>query len=224
MKSKSTALCLTEIAQGMAVCRSNARELLEEYDALLSRSHFARAYALLHTACEELAKFSILELAGRRVVLANPPDWKRFWQRFRSHDSKIAQLNVQLLYLLAESEEVLDRKIVEVVETLFDYGLVIRNSALYADTGPDEKFRKPSDIDFSVPLPALHNVAKVALAAADRRGCSINDIELSLRELPSQLAKQNNLKVLFEVFQRAKNAGVSKDKLEEIIAKGYRSS
>ena len=53
----------------------------------------------------------------------------------------MAQLNVQLLYLLIESEEVVDRNIVESVETLFAFGLAIRNSALYVDAGPDGRFR-----------------------------------------------------------------------------------
>jgi AbiV family abortive infection protein len=205
------------MAQGMIACRSNARELVEEADALLP--NFARAYALLHTACEELAKFSVLELGGRRLARGDPPLWKRFWQRFRSHDSKIAQLNVQLLYLLAETEEVQLRKIVESMETLLDYGLTIRNSALYVDIGPDGKFRKPSDIDFDTPLPILRAATKLALDAADRRGLSMDDIELSLRQPQDELGQQNILKVLTKCVQRAKGAGLEKDKLVEMIEK-----
>jgi len=203
----------------MIACRANAHELLEEFEALLSRHYFARAYALLHTACEELAKFSVLELGGKRLAQGNPPLWNRFWRRFRSHDSKIAQLNVQLLYLLPGSEEAAHRSIVESVETLFDCGLAIRNSALYVDTGPDGKFRKPSDIDFSTSLPVLHAAVKLALDAADRRGHSIDDIELSLREPPHQSATQNSLKVLTRAIQRAKDAGLEKHEVVEILEK-----
>ena len=217
VKPKYPLLSLTEIAQGMIACRSNARELLDDAEALSALRHFARAYAILHAACEELAKFSVLELAGKRLAQGNPPLWKSFWQRFRSHDSKIAQLNVQLLYLLAETEDVVRRNIVETVEVLFDYGLTIRNAALYVDAGPDGKFRKPSDIDFSTPLPMLHSAAKLALDAADRRGHSIDDIELSLREPPHESAKQNVLKVFVKVIQRAKDAGLDKKEVAEIL-------
>jgi AbiV family abortive infection protein len=203
----------------MIACRSNARELLEEFDALLSHHHFARAYALLHTACEELAKFSILELAGKRLARGDQPLWKRFWQRFRSHDSKIAQLNVQLLYLLVESEQVEHRNIIESAEAIFDYGVAIRNSALYVDIGPDGKFRKPSDIDYKTPLPILHNSAKLALDAADQRGHSIDDIELGLRHPPHQSAVQNSLKILAGAIRCAKDAGLEKSEVAKILEK-----
>ena len=135
VKPKYPLLSLTEIAGDRMACRSNARELLDDAEALSALRHFARAYAILHAACEELTKFSVLELAGKRLAQGNPPLWKSFWQRFRSHDFKIAQLNVQLLYLLAETEDVVRRNIVETVEVLFDYGLTIRNAALYVDAG-----------------------------------------------------------------------------------------
>lgn len=170
LKEKYPPLNISEVAEGMFACRSNACELIKESDILSTAGHFARAYALLHTACEELAKFSILELGGRRVFIGNPPIWKRFWQRFRSHDSKIAQLNVQLILLMLESGEAADPDLLKSAETLFGGGLVIRNAALYADLGPGESFRSPSDIDFSIPIPILHKISELALAAADRRG------------------------------------------------------
>ena len=203
----------------MVACRSNARELLEEADALLPRRNFARAYALLHTACEEFAKFSVLELGGRRLARGDEPPWKRFWQRFRSHDSKIAQLNLQLLYLLAETEEDQLRKIVESMETLLNYGITIRNSALYVDIGPDGKFRMPSDIDFDTPLPILRAATKLALDAADRRGLSTDEIELGLRKPQDESTQRNILKVFAKVVQRAKDVGVEKEKLVEMIEK-----
>jgi hypothetical protein len=72
----------------------------------------------------------VLEIGGKRSVQGSASPWKRFWQRFRSHDSKMAQLNVQLLYLLAESEEVPRSDIVRAAEALFDFGLATRNLAL----------------------------------------------------------------------------------------------
>lgn len=192
-------LSIPHLARGMVACRSNARELLQECDLLLSLGHQARAYALLHTACEELAKFSILEIAGKRLAQENPPQWKRFWQRFRSHDSKIAQLNVQLLCLVAESKDVAASEIVKSADVLFNYGLIIRNSALYVDIGPDGNFRRPSDIDFSVPFPTFRVAAKMALEAADRRGDSIELVERSLQGSTSKSESQNVLQV-FEMF------------------------
>jgi AbiV family abortive infection protein len=203
----------------MAACRSNALELIGESGLLSSSGHFARAYALLHTACEELAKFSILELGGRRLAQGNPPLWKRFWQRFRSHDSKTAQL--QLLYLMVESVDVVDPHLGKAAEALFNCGLSIRNSALYVDVGPDGKFRKPSDIDFRIPLPVLRAAAKLALDAADRRGHSLHDIELSLRESPNRSAKENALVVLAEITRRLKDAGLEKDAAAEMLKRAF---
>jgi AbiV family abortive infection protein len=59
---------LAEIARGMVACGSNALELIEESSTISAGSHFARAYFLLHTACEELTKFSILELEGNEQL------------------------------------------------------------------------------------------------------------------------------------------------------------
>ena len=214
-------LNLTEIAEGMIACRSNARELLEECDVLLSHCHFARAYALVHTVCEELAKFSILELGGKRLAQGNAPRWKRFWKRFRSHDSKIAQMSVQLLLSIGGLDDVLLRDVTEAVNKLFDYGLEIRNSALYVDVGPDGKFGKPSDIDFIAPLPILYTAAKLALEATNRRGQSINDIELTLRKLPSQSDQQCASNILVKMVQRAKDTGVAKSEMEELLFKAF---
>lgn len=33
---------------------------------------------------------------------------------------------------------------------LFDFGLSVRNAALYVDQGPDGAFRSPSSLDFSL--------------------------------------------------------------------------
>ena len=203
----------------MDACRSNARELLDESGVLSSAHHFARAYFLLYTACEELAKFSILELGGKRLARENPPPWKRFWQRFRSHDSKIAQLNVQLLYLMVESIKVVDPDIMKSVEMILGDGLIVRNSALYVDAGPDGRFRKPSDIDFKIPFPVLHATATLALDAADRRGHSVHDIELSLREPRDQSTMQNSLVIFASVIQRLKDAGFEKGVVVEMLEK-----
>lgn len=213
MRSNNPPLKITDVVQGMIACRSNARELLEEVDILLTYNRFARAYALLHTACEELAKFSILELTGKGLAQDNPPIWKRFWRRYRSHDSKIAQLNVQLLYLLAESEDIGHMDTVSSAEVLFGRGLTIRNSALYVDTAPNGEFRKPSDIEFEIAIPVLIPAAKLALSASNRRGQTSEEIDAWLRAAPSQSMKDNALKVFAEAIQRAKDAGLNEDSL-----------
>jgi AbiV family abortive infection protein len=211
------ALDLRQIVVGMIACRLNARELLEEADYLSSTNYSARSYALVHTACEELAKFSILELAGKRIVRGDPPSWKRFWLRFRSHNAKIAQLNVQLLSLVLESGAAEDIEIVNAAEILFDRGLLIRNSAFYVDVGPDGMLRKPSDLDFSVPLPSLRGAAKLALDAADKRGSSPEDFERWLSKPKTKTAEWVADALLVTSFQRLKDAGLKVDDVKHII-------
>jgi AbiV family abortive infection protein len=142
---KFPALTVIDIARGMIECRTSVRELLRECELLAQHGMFARSYALAHTACEEIAKFYILELAGKRSALGDPPVWRLFWQRFRAHESKITQLNVRLL-LLSEECDAAARTAIESAEGIFNYGLTPRNLSLYVDVGPEGAFRKPSDI------------------------------------------------------------------------------
>ncbi|MBS4011378.1 MAG: AbiV family abortive infection protein [Roseovarius sp.] len=205
----------SELVLGMVACRENARELLEEADILISASRHARAYALLYTACEELGKFSVLELAAARILQDNPPNWKRLWQRFRSHDSKAAQLEIQIMRLsLSHCDE---DDFPKLAETLFGNGLIIRNSSLYVDLGPDGQFRKPSNLNFDMPLPVLRALTVLAISGANQRGDTASDIEAQLKCLQDEEEKFQAEMVLFRVFERARDSGISRDKMTELV-------
>jgi AbiV family abortive infection protein len=208
-----------ELVAGMIACRENARELIDEADILSSAGRHARAYALLHTACEELGKFSVLEIAAKGIFRDVPPKWKRLWQRFRSHDSKSAQLEVQLLWLSLSENGAEDFS--ELAGALLGSGLTIRNSALYVDRGPTGHFRKPSSIDFSLPFPALHALAIHALAATRRRGESASEIEAELRRPVDDDTRQAARELFVKALEMARDAGIEKEKIEELIKRGF---
>lgn len=219
MKLDAKMLALPEIVQAMIACRENARELIADSDILLGAGRYARAFALLHTACEELGKFSLLEIAARRIIQGTLPEWKRFWRRFRSHDSKSAQLEVQLLLSSISSN---DETLSELAEPFLGRGLIVRNAALYVDQGPDGSFRKPSDIDFKEPLPIFRAVASRLLYRADQNGKTALEIESELRSPTEDKSRKNMQALLLRVFERARDLGIEKEKLNDIIAKSFR--
>ena len=213
------ALTAETLIHGMIACRTNAQELITDADVLSESGRHARAYALLYTACEELGKFSVLEIGARGILGGKPPQWKRFWQRFRSHDSKSAQLEVQLLMLTVSSSDT--DEIVRLAETLFSLGLQVRNAALYADLGPDGNFRKPSDLGFDVPLPGLRAVAAYALAATDQRGETAAEIEAYLKIAPTFDTLKTAGVMLARTLERLRDAGIDKEDLHEMLSKRF---
>lgn len=206
-------LTLAQISLGMLKCRENASELLSDAALLADEGRHARAYTLAHTACEELAKFFVLQLAGKRVAQANPLDWKRFWRRFRSHDSKITQLSVQLVKLQVEADIVDQQDLIAASETLFMGGLQPRNASLYVDTGPNGEFRGPGDIDFGIPFPVLTSVATRALHVAGKLGESVTDIATTLRKPPTVSDQATALKVMAISISHLQDAGISKEEV-----------
>jgi AbiV family abortive infection protein len=213
------ALPTETLIHGMMACRTNARELIADAEVLSGSGRHARAYAILYTACEELGKFSILETGARGLFRGKPPEWKRFWRRFRSHDSKSAQLEVQLLMLTISSSNTDD--FVTLAETLFSRGLHVRNAALYVDFGPDGSFRKPSDINFDVPHPGLRAVAKYALAATDERGETATEIESFLKVAPNSDTLRTAGLMFARTFERLRDAGFDKEEVHEMLSKRY---
>ena len=88
-------------SRGNDIPARDAGELLDEASILLKANRQARAFTLIDSAAEELAKFFIFEIAGKRVANGNPPNWKRFWHRVRNnHDAKIAQIEIRSKYLI----------------------------------------------------------------------------------------------------------------------------
>ena len=219
MTANRKAVTAEVLIHGMIACRANAQELIADADLLMAGGRHARSYALLHTACEELGKFAVLEIGARGLLRGKPLEWKRFWQRFRSHDSKSAQLEVQLLMLAASSSDT--DEFTGLVEMLFARGLHIRNAALYVDLGPDGNFRRPSDIDFDVPMPELCALAARALAATYQRGETPAEIEVHLKAAPSCDTVQTADGLWVRVLERMRDAGIQKEKVLEIINKRF---
>lgn len=205
---------------GMIACRANARDLIADAEVLAEHGRYARAYALLHTACEELGKFAMLEIGASGLFRGKPPQWKRFWQRFRSHDSKSAQLEVQLLMLAVSSSETDD--FTDSAETLFSRGIQVRNAALYVDLGSNKSFRQPSDLNFDTPVSALRALAAHALTAADQRGSTHAEIEAYLKAPPTPDRLHSANLVFVKSIERMRDAGVEKEKVVEIINKRSR--
>jgi len=221
MKATSEVVSAEALVLGMIACRDNARELITEADILTEHGRHARAYALLHTACEELGKFAVLEIGARGLLAGRAPRWKRFWQRFRSHDSKSAQLEVQIMILAASSAEAGD--LAKLTRTLFDHGLSVRNAALYVDRGPDGAFRAPSSIDFSVPAPALRAVAEHALAASQERGTSPADVETHLHQPTTAEMAGQARDLLLKAFERLRDLGITEEEAKRLVAKAARN-
>jgi len=217
MKAMSEPVLAEALVLGMIACRDNARELIAEADTLTEHGRHARAYALLHTACEELGKFAVLEIGAKGLLAGRAPKWKRFWQRFRSHDSKSAQLEVQLMMLAASSAQA--DELAKLASTLFAYRLSVRNAALYVDQGSDGAFRTPSSLDFSVPAPGLRAVAEHALAAAEARGTSSAHIFVHLRQPATAEAAEQAHYLLVKAFERMRDFGSAEGKVTQLINK-----
>ena len=217
MKAMNEVVSAEALVLGMIACRDNARDLIVEADILTEHGRHARAYALLHTACEELGKFAVLEIGAKGLLAGRAPKWKRFWQRFRSHDSKTAQLEVQLMKLAASSAQAGD--LAKLATALFDFGLLVRNAALYVDRGPDGAFRTPSSLDFSMPTPGLRVVAEHALAAAQERGTSPADIDLHLRRPATAEVAEQALYAMLKATERMRDLGIAKEEVKCLISK-----
>jgi AbiV family abortive infection protein len=225
MKEANRSVATEALIAGMIVCRINARELLEEADILAEKGRNARAYFLMQTACEELGKFAMLEIGARGLLNGRPPKWKLFWKRFRSHDSKSAQLEVQLQWLASRGGSISAKDaedFTDLAQTVFARGLEVRNATLYVDESHEGSFRKPSDIDFSVPLGGMRALTAYALAATYQRGEDLPAIEAHLRVGPDDEDHRTATELFIRALERARDAGVEPDRMREIIEKQYK--
>ena len=197
----------------MKACAQNAEELIQEATPLVTSGHSARAFFIYYTACEELAKFSIFEVVGKQIAQGTSPNWKRFWQRLRSHDSKLAHLEIRTrVPMEAEASE--EFGLIRAALDLFvNYGALPRNTCLYVDLDPDGAFRRPSDIDWQVPLPSLRALAHHLLRAARESGETLAEIERALHQPPTDNQREQILQVLANVIEQMKTSGMPKDQI-----------
>jgi AbiV family abortive infection protein len=205
------ALSIEAISIAMGACLANSQELVEEATLLAEAGHRARAFFLYHTACEELAKFFIFEAAGKRTAQGNPPNWKRFWQRLRSHDSKLAHIEIRTRVPAGNEMPEVHELVLSGLDLLFNYGALPRNTSLYVDLDPNHTFRKPADIDWDFALPSLEALARNLVYSAKQIGDSTEAIANAIRQEPSDGRREHALNTFTHVVARLKAAGVEKD-------------
>jgi len=217
--SQPQSLTVKKIAAAMEACATNARELIDESDLLVRADHRARAYFLYHAACEELAKFFMFDMAGRRVALGDPPNWSRLWQRLRNHDSKLAQIEVRNRFAPDPGSDE-SRDLIEAgLGLLSTYGILPRNTSLYVDLGPNGTFRKPSDIDWDVGLPAIRAIAHRLDHIAKEIGTSMGSIATALQQPPPEKMRDQAREGFARMIERLRLAGVSKEAVVEHLKK-----
>lgn len=136
-------LGITELNQGRKKSIENAGELLEEAEILYSNNKHNRALYLSCIGNEEIGKYIFLSSMIIRVIYEKNIDWKKFWNKFRSHKEKSTILFVVedvVFDLYGELEEEFipedESKIQE----------ILKLSSLYSDYA-NNTFYKPSDME-----------------------------------------------------------------------------
>src|SRR5260370_966996 len=194
----------------MELCLSNIQGLISDADLLIAENRSARAYFLLHTATEEISKFFILEATGRKLVNSLSVDWKRLWQRLRSHASKMA--HAELRFVTGR----LEAKNIELagLALLTEHALGPRNAALYVEVDPQGIFRAPNEIQWDAPAEALRATAHRLLAYAQATGGTAYEIEASFhRTIDLAEAKE----ILRLAIERIRHIEIPKEELCKIL-------
>ncbi|MEN3232703.1 AbiV family abortive infection protein [Methylobacterium ajmalii] len=216
-------ISIQNITKSMILCRENSLQLKQEAMILLERNRQARAYALLHTACEELAKFFMLENTGRRLLLGQNINWKRFWQRIRSHNSKIAAIRVKIIH-----ENALDRlrsKDIEIINggltLLWRLGIQPRNSSLYVELDEKMIFQGPSQIDWEIPLYLLRGLCSFMINLSNEAGADEPSIQEYLRNKNSKVDRDDSVNFIVAAATILRDEGMTKEQFDKIFAKYY---
>lgn len=141
-------MSLKESNEVMTKILENAEQLVEEASLLLDNNRFARAYTLAHLACEETAKIPMVTNAVCSSILNDDMDWKKFYNRMRSHNEKITGFMVTNTFFNIDIDEGI-RDIIENYENV-DFSNVknlnnLKNNSIYAGF-INNKFYKPSEI------------------------------------------------------------------------------
>jgi AbiV family abortive infection protein len=139
------ALSVEQIETARVKVLENARELVEEAELLLSNARFARAYALAHLACEEMAKLPMLLRAATDTLMGEEFDWPKLQRRLRSHHAKIR--NILFTDYLVDQDVEGDadlKRLSEDLKRVPTYNK-LKNWSLYADLS-DDVFLKPSEL------------------------------------------------------------------------------
>lgn len=138
-----TALSFGKIEEAYIMVYENAKELLEESRILFENKRYARSYALAQIAHEELAKLPILYQEATRSFFKEEHDWKNFYKRLRSHESKNKQNYVFYQTMLnIKGEDSMNLEYDKIKDNL-NFVNHLKNVSLYADI-KNNKFTKPA--------------------------------------------------------------------------------
>jgi AbiV family abortive infection protein len=139
-----TALSFEKLEEAYILVYENADELLQESRILFNNSRFARAYTLAQIAHEELAKLPIIYQEATRAFFKEKHDWKNFYKRFRSHESKNKQNFVFYQTMLNISgDSSLNLPYTKIKDNI-SFVNHLKNISLYADI-KNKTFTKPSN-------------------------------------------------------------------------------
>jgi AbiV family abortive infection protein len=139
-------LSLEQLDKGIDLLIRNAEQLVGEAKALFDLGANARAFALAHLAREELAKATILQAAGLRILARQEVDWKSLMRRLRDHKAKL-RMEILENALLLKGQGISDFDAILTVKGLAavaDFRNDLKNVAIYVGFD-DNKFVLPSD-------------------------------------------------------------------------------
>lgn len=138
-----TALSFGKLEEAYIFVYENAKELLEESRLLFENKRYARAYALAQIAYEELAKLPIIYQEATRSFFKEGHDWKAFYKRLRSHESKNKQNYVFFQTMLnIKGDDSMNLEYDKIQDNLA-FVNHLKNVSLYADI-KNNKFTKPA--------------------------------------------------------------------------------
>ncbi len=139
-----TALSFEKLEEAYILVYENAQELLQESRLLFENKRYARSYALAQIAQEELAKLPIIYQEATRAFFREKHDWKNFYKRLRSHESKNKQNFVfyQMMLNLAGNDSL--NLEYEKIQDNLAFINHLKNVSLYADI-KNNQFTKPSN-------------------------------------------------------------------------------
>jgi AbiV family abortive infection protein len=154
----------------MVACVQNALALKADADLLAAAGRFDRAFTLYHCVCEELAKFFMLEIAGRKLRASIAINWVRFWKRFRNHESKMAQAATRVAASGASIEPATKELADASALASFILGIQPRNRSLYVELERDGTLSTPTDIAWQPRLELLSAQAELLFTSSAEVG------------------------------------------------------
>jgi AbiV family abortive infection protein len=184
-----TALSFSKLEEAYIMVYENANELLEESRLLFEHKRYARCYSLAQFAHEELAKLPIIYQEATRAFFREEHDWKNFYKRLRSHESKN-----KMNYVFNEPIKGMVTSWDEIEDNLKSTNN-LKNVSVYADV-KNNKFTKPANEISKKMAESLLKKAEMQFNI-----CSLGDFHKKgniKKSLDNELSKENR-KILKEL-------------------------